>query len=165
MELPNSALSQSPVSSDAKTNSWWGFKGRIGRLSYFYVSIKIVGFILVWTIVVTLASAYSGPSTETPGLVVGGYLFIFAGYFTLMFPLSVQRLHDINLAGAWVLLLQLPAIVSLLLTLTDAQPPGYVSGILDTLGLVVFLLLQFWPGTVGSNRFGDQPPKGSFRTA
>lgn len=91
------------------------------------------------------------------------YWFIF-GYFA-----SIRRLHDLNKSAWWLLV-----IVFAGLTITvresleligvdtfafDTTIIGFLINIVAIVGMVVFLSLLFWPGTKGTNKYGEVTSK------
>ncbi len=106
-------------------------KGRIGRLRYIAYTIGITMlFYIAMVLLIGLISAIG--SAETMGLMILPIVSVgVLALFVINILLTIQRCHDFNVSGWLTLIL-----------------------------LVPLLPLAFWfvPGTVGSNRFGLQPP-------
>jgi uncharacterized membrane protein YhaH (DUF805 family) len=71
-----------------------------------------------------------------------------------MAPLTVLRLHDVNLSGGWAFLLLLLPVIAFLPVLFAGAPPEYGSGMLDAVTLLCWLALVLALGSRGPNRFG-----------
>jgi len=110
------------------------FRGRMGRWAYLCAGVALLLLYIVCifasVIVVGMASRAFGANRGGIGLFVFAILTIF--FMLLSYSLTVRRLHDLDLTG-W-------------LGLTY-----YLSYIGPLFG--VFVLL--WPGTKGSNRYGE----------
>ena len=73
---------------------------------------------------------------------------------------TIRRLHDLGLSGWAYLTFPAPLLLSVIGVLvepTKADPILVLSGILIILSLVFFCTIFFRKGTVGTNRFGDDP--------
>jgi uncharacterized membrane protein YhaH (DUF805 family) len=148
--------------------------GRLRRLAYFGYSI-LLGLILLLIMLIMLLPARGSPSYPT----VAFLTFVVVGAIGLWasIALSVKRLHDLNLSGwhyAWMWLL--PNVLSFLgnqqyglglmplhsdaLQGAQAAALAHISIlqiVAGVVGLVIWLFLQFWPGTDGSYVYGYQP--------
>lgn len=106
-----------------------GFFGRLPRLGYLFRLCIISIFYALGGLLVHLA--LPGEGTSLLGLIC---LFLGSGFVLLALLLwwfsTVRRFHDMNLSGWWFILAIL-------------FPP------------FVTLVLCFWPGTRGYNRFGS----------
>lgn len=108
------------------------FRGRSRRREYLIFGL---GNVIAYALVVSLAVALFPPGSEREGLsLVAAYLFVLAALIPTL-ALTVRRLHDLNLSGAWALLMLVPVLNFFLTS-------------------IVFL---FFPGTPGENRFGPPP--------
>ncbi len=121
-----------------------GFSGRLGRLRYLVysvVSMLAVGVIASFAMGIIAAVGGHPPATpdDEPTLAMFAF-YLIAGLPILILSLmfAMRRLHDMNLSGWFVLLMLIP----------------FVSAIFS-------LVLLFWPGTQGPNRFGPPPPPNS----
>lgn len=109
-------------------------RGRLGRIRY-------IGYSLGVSLLVGLLAALSGAvAAALPESVGGMSILIGAGIpaavaVVLGILLTIQRLHDLDWTGWWVLLLLIP----------------YLGGLFS-------LLLWLLPGTRGTNRYGPVPP-------
>lgn len=126
------------VAQDAATQPirFWPPKGRLGRLRYVAYGLALwmgVSF-LVGGVVGVLAASRSN----------GGEFFALlptilgVGIIALTFPLTIQRLHDLNWNGWLSVLMFVPF-----------------------LNMIFGLILVFVPGTKGANRYGAPPPPNS----
>lgn len=108
------------------------FNGRIGRMRYLAWSLVLMFAFSVLVAALSLVSVLS----ET----LGGILIIGAsiGMLVISVQIGVQRLHDMGWTG-WLWLLSLVPIVN----------------------SVFWIIMLVVPGTVGSNRFGPEPPANS----
>jgi len=115
-------------------------RGRVGRLAYLgnRVAIMATGFGL------GLLLALLG-SAESLLLPILAAVIAVPAYVTLFWrsvTLDVQRLHDLNLAGWWLV----PVIVL-----------GFVPGVNVIVMVVYYLVALLVPGTAGANRFSVHP--------
>lgn len=114
----------------------FSFEGRIRRMEYFLSSI-IALFVLSIVYFMCFAAFFlSIEASSITGSVVGGLVGIAAYVAGVWFGLAqgVKRLHDLDKSG-WMILLFLVPIV----------------------GTVFALYLLFADGTVGPNRYGEDP--------
>ena len=142
------------------------FKGRIGRADYWKA------ILLVILIIIPLYAVYFGFLFLDRGsyLILAAASFVFpACLFTIAIfelGLSVRRFHDLNLSGWWFLVFILLSIIpygywsvmnisALNITGPLARPvmPLWLDG-WQLLLVVVGLLIAFWPGTPGVNKYG-----------
>jgi uncharacterized membrane protein YhaH (DUF805 family) len=102
---------------------------RLGRLGFF-------GYWLLAVCIVTAATypAYVMISDAGPGMELLVKMLAAALGYLMVLPLGIRRLHDIGWTGWLVLLLFVPYVFA-----------------------VLALILFFWPGTKGENRFGPDP--------
>ena len=125
--------------------NWWRFlflfKGRISRKEY---RRYLIGFILFLGIVYGFIQVFQM-------LISVCQLISFLASYT-MFPVSVKRLHDLNFAGGFVILMLTPLIVAIFIHSTS----GYIICSLITMffgGFVCWMV----EGTVGPNDYGESP--------
>ena len=122
-----------------KWHSNFSARERIGRWDYFLASL---GVAVVYTLPVALVAYMLGQGADENGiamlaLIPVGIAWVCAAIY-LQVKLLIQRFHDFNVSGWWVLALVL---------LQGAPVVGFVAAV------VVMLV----PGTTGNNRFGPQP--------
>lgn len=117
----------------------WNAMGRLGRMRYFAYSLVLwVPFFAILAIILVLPAFIR---------IVGG-LFMIAAMVWMPIRLMVLRLHDLNLAGAWLwLLLVLPGGAVAL----GSKP---LLNLVTLLFWVAMLVISFWPGTKGDNDYG-----------
>ncbi len=108
--------------------------GRLGRVRYigYSVALSLVAFALMF-VVSLLAAVFPQELAAVALPLLFGIVAI--GATVVSFMLGIQRLHDLDLSGWWVLVLLVPIVGAL---------------------FALYLLLA--PGTQGANRFGSMPP-------
>lgn len=111
---------------------FFDLQSRIGRLRYLAYGLGLWLLASVPAFVGSLLFAVSG----VLGMAVLALTYIAAIVLSIGF--GVRRLHDLDKSGWWLLLMIVPLV---------------------NLGLAIYLL--FFPGTIGENRFGSQPPPNS----
>jgi uncharacterized membrane protein YhaH (DUF805 family) len=130
---------------------FWSFSGRINRQEFWlgYIGLVVVALLVMrplQTIVFSSLRPRSGPwdrdalefALALPKLILPMMmLWPFAAIF-------VKRMHDINLAAWWLLLVPVAAVA------TSAVQGGWNFPLWISLGI-----LGLVPGTRGINRFGD----------
>jgi uncharacterized membrane protein YhaH (DUF805 family) len=114
-------------------------QGRMGRLRYMAYSFFIMygSLILAALLVFAFPNLLSSSTHRIDGILIALGLF----FLSLMFIpllLTVQRLHDININGLFILALIIPL-----------------------LNFALILALMFMPGSAKHNRFGAPPPPNS----
>jgi uncharacterized membrane protein YhaH (DUF805 family) len=131
------------------------FKGRIRRFTFFWLSA------------LNFALAYFAAWMLTPTTVRGELVFLQPWWVFVVFglglvisawtfygPLTVLRLHDMNLSGGWAFLPPLLPLIAFLPVLFASKPAEYGSGMVDAITLLCWLALVLAPGSRGPNRFG-----------
>lgn len=108
------------------------FNGRIGRMRYLAWSLVLM---FAFALVVAALSVVALLSETLSGILVIGASI---GLLVISVQIGVQRLHDMGWTG-WLWLLNLVPIVN----------------------SVFWIIMLVVPGTVGSNRFGPEPPPNS----
>jgi len=123
-------------SADVTPLSWWSHHGRASVLSYWgRAALLTLALLVIGGILGFLAVKLSGfdmASGEQPPMlfwIVMAPLFLIMMYVGIC--LAIQRVHDLNLVGWWVLLTLVPIV-----------------------GLIFSLYMYFWPGKKTPNRFG-----------
>jgi len=138
----------------------FSWDGRLGRLAYFGYSmllstvLGVIGLVLL----LPLRNAESGLGV---GIAIGVILVLAAIFGS--FCLAAKRLHDLDMSAwhyAWIILL--PAFLNGLgfgmATQKGSEFTGLViSAIGSVISLGVALFLMLWPGTDGTNSFGERP--------
>jgi uncharacterized membrane protein YhaH (DUF805 family) len=131
------------------------FKGRISRQEYWlgYVGLIVVLVLLVRPMLDFWLDLQSPHETRFPDeFGLSQWLPIWLAVFIVLWPFSAiyaKRLHDLNASGWWLLTMPAMAIME-----TATQFEGW-----DFLALAAVMALGAFPGTRGSNRFGDDPVK------
>lgn len=112
--------------------------GRLTRLGFLKVKIVLIFISLIGLAVMAMVAM----SEQTVLIIVAGIgmmaLYVLVAYRSI--TSDIQRLHDFNASGWWVLAIILVSLV-----------PG-IGEIVSLVALAVFL---FVPGTAGENRFGS----------
>ena len=124
------------------------FGTRINRLRFFLYSLALLLLLIIilvfvmTTFLIPLMATIHGSPTPTAGFPFFP-VFMFIFFFNLCFiffvwsysiSLVVRRLHDLNKSWTWIFILFIPLV-----------------------NFLFYLYLLFAKGTVGSNRFGDDP--------
>lgn len=128
---PNADLSAGE--SEYDTSNAFSPKGRFGRLSYLAWSMSVTLVVGVVFSVLITSTALFAPGAEQA--MFGANLIVQLVVFAVTVMFIIRRLHDINAAGWWALLMLVP-IVNVFFGL--------------------FLLIK--RGSEGSNRFGPYRP-------
>jgi uncharacterized membrane protein YhaH (DUF805 family) len=137
----------------------WG--GRMGRLAYFGYSL-LLGIVLVVLALILLMPLRN--AADGMGVGVGIAIVVILVLMGLFggFCLAAKRLHDLDMSAwhyAWIVLI--PAVMSGLSAAMQQQGPTMPGLLISLLGylisLMVYLFLLAWPGTDGTNRFGERP--------
>lgn len=114
-------------------NKYAAFKGRSNRKEYIIFSIIVELFLLLAPILALSVEKKYGTHSD---------IFIFLAVFftlislTLIVPLTsvtIRRPHDINHSGWWILIGVIPY------------------------GILLSIILFFYPGTPGANKYGEPP--------
>lgn len=133
------------------------FKGRINRKTFLLgnaIGLAILGFIaLIYIVPVAIVDIIvSGSGSSSPIFKVLYFLFIVPallyGFFAAV--LFVKRMHDIGYPG--MLLLWTFIILQVLARAVDIWE-------LNVLGLLIIMLVCFFPGQKRRNNFGPKPQK------
>ena len=108
------------------------FSGRSTRSEFWNWSL----FVVLFTIVAMLCYLLDGlPATDTN--IRNGFIIVCCAVALVVLPgiaLTARRLHDLDRAGSWALIVLVPVI-----------------------GQIVFIVWMFKRGTRGLNRFGGDP--------
>jgi uncharacterized membrane protein YhaH (DUF805 family) len=137
----------------------FSWSGRLGRLAYFGYSILLVTVLLVLGLVLLLPLRNASDGTGV-GIAIAVILVLMAiwGGFCLV----AKRLHDLDVSAwhyAWIILV--PALCDgsgTVLKQSGMTLPGLLTSLLGAvISLLVGVFLLFWPGTDGTNRFGERP--------
>ncbi|MDO5538063.1 MAG: DUF805 domain-containing protein, partial [Desulfovibrionaceae bacterium] len=130
------------------------FRGRSARSEYWWVALLTVALGFVVSIA-GMGFAFSASSDEGTLGALGVLFLVLVGISLLQLPVAVRRFHDRNMTGWWYLLL---AIVPSLLGVID-ETMGSVCQMAGSIAYIVIFCLR---GTVGPNRFGDDPLEPGF---
>jgi len=128
--VQNNAKDSMEINTKNTKNSYTTFEGRLNRLAYCIMGLKLLGAYIVVCVIVGLISKVS----EELAIVLFGIAGI--GAIICNFSLTVRRWHDLNRSGWWTIALFIPWV-----------------------DLVVGLYLIFAPGTKGANDYGEDPLK------
>ena len=112
-------------------------EGRLNRLRYFkYYFLLLLVYKLINFVAEQIGGSLTGQAESTLIEAALGIVFLITGIgnFIGFIMLDVRRLHDLDRSGWFVLLLFVPLV-----------------------NLLFVLYLWFMPGTVGYNRFGEDP--------
>lgn len=126
-------------------------QGRLGRARFFsYILITLSVFTLL---IVAYRIIFGIPGDEI--------LAFYIAYSFVIVVLIIRRLHDLNLSGWWALLppVLLPISIGILSAFLFSLNSPFFGGSTIRLMLgsnaIALLLLFFWKGTSGSNRFDE----------
>lgn len=141
---------------DTLTGHYVDFNGRVGRTQFWF-------FILVYVVLAIAVSIVAAVTTHALST-----LFALA----MLLPnlgMTVRRLHDTNKPGIYVVILLIPAVLTILMGLVAlaAGPFGFLAFILFfasliwliwlvAAGIMIYLCAQ--PGDAGDNQYGPPPP-------
>lgn len=116
------------------------FSGRASVAEYWWFALFIV---LLWAALYFMVSVVSSAGTSggvgqaVGALLLGMSLVVLVAVIALLVPIvaiTVRRLHDTGRSGWWALLLPVPLLA------------------------VVVYFFCLLPGSIGANRYGDEPP-------
>jgi uncharacterized membrane protein YhaH (DUF805 family) len=110
------------------------FRGRIGRLQYFYGLLLKLGLMFVAGLIVIMVYAIGLPESLTLMLALPPCLFV----IWVNMSLQARRLHDMGQSGYWLLLYLVPIVNYLF-------------------ALVVYIACLASEGNKKENRYGDRP--------
>ncbi len=116
------------------SNSLFSFEGRVNRGKFWLVLIPLflISFGLQVGIIVSMDNMSRGDS-NTMGFIIMSALFYIPALWILI-ATYVKRWHDLDKSGWWSLILLIPWV-----------------------NLLIILYLGLAPGTVGANRYEEQP--------
>ena len=153
-------------------DTYFTFKGRLNRKSYWMRTLAIAGLWLVVVILMVLASftAFAAGGFGVASVLVKIFYIAFVVVTTwVSVALAARRLHDCGLSGWWQLVLYVPALlVSSVTPLAQQAGFGNAFIVVQTVSLILALVsifaliwllyvLGFRKGSVGENRFGPDP--------
>jgi uncharacterized membrane protein YhaH (DUF805 family) len=137
----------------------FSWSGRLGRLGYFGYSLLLCVILVVLSLLL-LAPLRSAPDAQ--GVTIAITVLLSVMGILGGFCLAAKRLHDVDLS-AWhyVWIIFIPALlngVGVALRSLGNTVPGLVISLAGlTFSLLVYFVLLLWPGTDGTNRFGERP--------
>lgn len=109
---------------------------RIGRLRYLSHSLLFLFLLYILIAIVGAVAAVVFSDSNTPAIVIGILAVVaIIFYIYVSYILIIQRLHDLNQSG-WLCLLTFVPLANIFLT----------------------IWILFFPGTKGSNNYGNRPP-------
>jgi uncharacterized membrane protein YhaH (DUF805 family) len=137
----------------------FSWSGRMGRLAYFGYTCLLVAVLVVLGLIflLPLRNAADGTGVAIAIMVILGLMGLCGG-----FCLAAKRLHDLDMS-AWhyVWIVFVPAFFNgsgAAMKQLGMAFPGLLTSLLGSLiSLLVGLYLLFWPGTDGTNRYGERP--------
>jgi uncharacterized membrane protein YhaH (DUF805 family) len=106
--------------------SFFSFEGRLNRLKYIINSLLVMMAVFV----LTIASLAIMKVSPTLGMILT--ILVSVASFWISFALMAKRWHDMD-KSAWMIILSL----------------------IPILNIVAFVVLLFFKGTTGSNRYGE----------
>jgi uncharacterized membrane protein YhaH (DUF805 family) len=128
-------------------------QGRRGRLSYLLAPLAVYATVVALVVGGVIVAEIGAPIASTALFIAGSVVGLAA--FWIGIAVSVQRLHDLNFSGLWILL----AVAAGVVQAAAGELTG--SGGLALVGFVVGLAFTLWllfaRGTDGPNRFGPPP--------
>lgn len=143
-------------------------EGRLNRMRYFKrtLLVTVVGFVL-WTLIFVIFSDGAGNTNSTGDFMINlvGIMILFPKYY-----LDVRRLKDIGkyfprtkeedcteslikkVAAAYAII---EFVMSIIINISD-ELAHHLTGV-SVVIILFWLWMQFKPGTVGTNKFGEDP--------
>ena len=129
---------------------WFTFAGRMRRREYWWKTF-LISSVLVGVIILAIAFEFIAKAVyriempaDVKAMLAVGVILVTILCAVLAIPVSVRRLHDLNLSGWWYLAFFLPSFIP------DAPIRSVAS-------IAMIVLLGGIDGTCGSNRFGPDP--------
>jgi uncharacterized membrane protein YhaH (DUF805 family) len=144
------------------------FSGRSRRME-FWMWILFQLLLSLLFVILLVASVGMGALTGDPTQImagVGGALVIYAlwlllslAFFIPNLAVTIRRLHDSNRSGHWVWLFWGPYLAMLAMALAGAgsEASGGILSLVCLAGGLALLVLMFFEGTKGANRYGPDP--------
>jgi uncharacterized membrane protein YhaH (DUF805 family) len=132
----------------------FSLRGRRGRLSYFLTPFVVSAAIPV-AVALAVGVARALDSEALAMVLMGMVAVMAAAVVWSLFVAAVQRLHDLDRSGWWVLLplaLAIPQVA-----MAAAGQLELIVDLLDLNQAAIALCLLLAPGTSGPNRFGPPP--------
>jgi len=129
------------------------FRGRASRSEYWWFNL----FVLAIGVIVRI---FRGP-IKVLSIIIG------LAIFPPLIAVAVRRLHDLDRSGVFVLLPSVPLFAIAAMASIPLPPVDryLLLPLLLLMAMVLYVVLMFWfcqRGTVGPNRFGDDPIADSF---
>lgn len=135
------------------TQKFFSFSGRLNRLAYFLRYLVSLAIFLVVLFVCAFLIAALGPL----GMIFSIPIIVVCVVFIVVsISLTVRRLHDMNFSGWWYLVILGLGLISGGVEGVQGNPSA-ISMIINLISLVISLVILFYPGTKGPNRFGADP--------
>lgn len=127
-------------------------EGRRGRLSYLLTPLAIYAVVAGLFIAGAIMSGLGAPIASATLFVIGGLIGIAAIWVGI--ALGVQRLHDLDFSGWWILVAVALGVLQAWGQESESAALTVVGGLL---GLAFTLWLLLARGTDGANRYGPPP--------
>lgn len=135
-------------------NNIFTYKGRLNRLRYLkYVFLNLVTLIVLSIIITIFVRVFK--INEDVQILLS--ILIDIPFYIATILLAIRRAHDINLTG-WSIAVQyiIPTPIYLGIAL-NSERLLLLGGFLSIFSLIFGLILLFYPGTKGVNKYGEDP--------
>lgn len=122
---------------------------RLGRKDYLFNILQLVGATFIFAVVYMVPIIVLDTKAAHPVSIICIILgFVAMMGFNIFITIScgIARLHDLNKSGWWILLISLPQVICGVLGMDKI---GHI------FGYIFFGLLLLYPGTKGSNKYGE----------
>ena len=157
----------STANTESFTAGFLSFSGRLNRFAFFMRLLAVIilptlAILVMWLVValIPLIGFVLWPLAL-------GLTIIIAILSTIAYiALHVRRLHDMGLSGLWYLLILAISIAGRpdefveYLHFLDYPVDAAVAAIARAISLIILLVLLFYPGTRGANKYGPDPLSG-----
>lgn len=105
-----------------------------------------------WLVSIVLAPVQLIPFIgQLIACVVGLWLFLAS------ISVSFRRMHDLNRSGLWLLFPYVCIIIGAIVALMGFLSLGFMILILGAIAIIALWIMMVFRGTVGTNRFGNDP--------
>jgi uncharacterized membrane protein YhaH (DUF805 family) len=147
------------------------FSGRSRRMEYWMWFLFQVLLNLLFVILV-VGSVGMGALTGDARQMMAGigsalliyalWLLVLLAFFIPNLAVMIRRLHDSDRSGHWVWIFWGPYLLMILMSLVGAGSPSSqgILALVALVGAVGLLVLMFFEGTKGANRYGQDPKGG-----
>jgi uncharacterized membrane protein YhaH (DUF805 family) len=128
----------------------FGYRGRINRAKYLLAALIYV--------VALIVAAVAGYAIGGLAALIVAFVVVGIGCFVSGVMVGIERLHDRNKSGAWLLLFYVvPPILDRIGRPSGGDDFGILSIISLAISLWALVELGFLRGTIGPNDFGPDP--------